>query len=383
MEKYAVIGLGFGDEGKGKTVDYLCEQALERGDSPIVCRFSGGQQAGHTVHRDGVQHVFSNFGSGTLLEVPTFWDKHCTFDPVGAMVEYDLLRKKGYFPELAIHEDCPITTPFDKWAQQSDQENLEHGTCGTGFGTTLQRQEDHFSLTAKDLLSDKSVLDIKLRLIAEEYYKYYDYDRTTNLRCQIKEFYDSIQEVLVLFNITSKSVEEWAESRFRCNLIIYEGSQGLLLDKNIGFFPHVTRSNTDCTNIEGELSRLYLITRAYTTRHGNGPMGPIMEHKGYSNPFESNELNEYQGSFRSCSLNLDLLSYAIISAKFRNLQTTRHLVINCMDIVEDSWKFVYKKKLEECRSAAEFTDRISSIIDPTAKVLVSNDPTADSIERKS
>ena len=67
----AVIGLGFGDEGKGSVVSYLTKAC----DSTIVARFSGGHQVGHTVCTNNTRHVFSNFGSGTLNGTPTYWSK--------------------------------------------------------------------------------------------------------------------------------------------------------------------------------------------------------------------------------------------------------------------------------------------------------------------
>ncbi len=76
MSNRAVIGLGFGDEGKGVVTEYLCSQDPEH---TVVVRFSGGQQAGHKVCKGDTEHIFSNFGSGTLSGCPTYWSEHCTF----------------------------------------------------------------------------------------------------------------------------------------------------------------------------------------------------------------------------------------------------------------------------------------------------------------
>jgi adenylosuccinate synthase len=67
-----------------------------------VIRFSGGHQAGHTVVTDDTRHVFSNFGSGTLRGVPTYWSKFCTVEPIGLLNELDALKIKGYNPILYI-----------------------------------------------------------------------------------------------------------------------------------------------------------------------------------------------------------------------------------------------------------------------------------------
>jgi adenylosuccinate synthase len=79
----AVLGAGFGDEGKGLVTDWLCRSCAK----PLVIRFCGGQQAGHTVAANGLRHVFSNFGAGTLRGVPTYFSRFCTIDPVGMINE--------------------------------------------------------------------------------------------------------------------------------------------------------------------------------------------------------------------------------------------------------------------------------------------------------
>ena len=101
MMKKAVIGLGCGDCGKGITTDYLCSQAK----NPLVVRFSGGQQAGHTVVYNGMRHTFSNFGSGTLRGAPTFWSKYCTMDPIGIKNEHSVLHALCR-PEKASIASC-------------------------------------------------------------------------------------------------------------------------------------------------------------------------------------------------------------------------------------------------------------------------------------
>ena len=74
MKNFVIIGLGFGDEGKGLITDYFCSKLK----NPLVIRFSGGHQVGHTVIYNDIRHMFSNFGSGTLRNIPTYWSKFCT-----------------------------------------------------------------------------------------------------------------------------------------------------------------------------------------------------------------------------------------------------------------------------------------------------------------
>ncbi|MCI5224910.1 MAG: adenylosuccinate synthase, partial [Candidatus Electrothrix sp. AR4] len=255
-----VIGAGFGDEGKGLFTDYLCRNA----EHPLVIRFSGGQQAGHTVVvGDGLRHVFSNFGSGTLQGAPSFFSKFCTVEPVGIINELEALLEKGVEPKLFIDARCPVTTPYDI---TYNQRHCPHGSCGVGVGATVNREERYYSLTFADL--------------------FYPWVLKTRLE-QIKTFYRDGADVsdVALNNfleccaiVTDSSLIQQTDGLPVGSYSdhIYEGSQGLLLDPHYGFFPYVTRSNTGTTNVVSLSGKndieIYLVTRAYQTRHGKGPM---------------------------------------------------------------------------------------------------------------
>ena len=174
MTNKAVIGLGFGDEGKGLFTDYLCSQVI----NPLVIRFSGGQQAGHTVVYEGVRHVFSNFGAGTLRGAPSYFAKTCTIDPVGIVNELSVLLDKGVTPLLFIDSHCPVTTPFDI---RYNQANNQHGSCGVGVGATFNREEHYYSLTFGDLFYPW-VLKTKLEAI-KSFYGNEELDLTNFLEC--------------------------------------------------------------------------------------------------------------------------------------------------------------------------------------------------------
>ena len=175
MTNKAVIGLGFGDEGKRIFTDYLCSQSI----NPLVVRFSGGQQAGHTVVMNGTRHVFSNFGAGTLRGAPSYFSRFCTIDPVGIVNELSVLLDKGLNPLLFIDAKCPVTTPYDV---KYNQHNNKHGSCGVGVGDTINREENYYSLTFADLFYPW-VLKTKLELIKAFYSDYQDISLTNFLDC--------------------------------------------------------------------------------------------------------------------------------------------------------------------------------------------------------
>jgi adenylosuccinate synthase len=342
--QFAVIGLGFGDEGKGSVVNYLCQRY--NFESNLVVRFNGGHQAGHTVWLpDGRNHVFSNFGSGTFQGVPTFWSKFCTIDPVGIYNEYQELTQKGVKPILIIDKNCPVTTPYDKTANKTDANILDHGTCGVGFGKTLKREEKFYSLVASDLLHN-SVLKLKYEAI-REYYSY-------NNMAFDDEFFRACKFVVDNFVIT-QYLDHYDN-------IIYEGAQGLMLDQHYGFFPHVTPSNTGSKNIValGGNPMYYTVTRAFQTRHGNGPMtNKGIEHKIKLDDKETNQYNDYQGKFKYSLLDVDLLKYAL--DRDPDIKLGYNLMITCMDLVkDDGYRLTCNGKVVNCGSEKVFVDTLKS-----------------------
>lgn len=358
-----VIGSGFGDEGKGKVVSYLCEYY----DKPLVVRFCGGHQAGHHVMlRNGLNHVFSNFGSGTLQGIPTYWTKYCTVEPVGILNELELLKEKGIEPTLYIDEKCPVTTPFEKEANKKIYDYQLHGSCGVGFGQTIQREEDHFSILFEDLYYP-SVLKLKLNLL-KKYYK--DFSLNEDL---IDTFLLECKELLYHVIMVNKNI--FTYSNFGYKDFIFEGSQGLLLDQNFGFFPHVTRSNTGSKNVidMNIKPEVWLVTRAYQTRHGNGPMtNENLKHKIKDNPYEMNFDTTFQGKFRKSILDLDLIRYAINKddyLKFANI----NLVITCVDLL-DEYSFTSFGNKITVNSLKKFIEQIGINLNINSNLYISNNP---------
>lgn len=364
MERFAVIGAGFGDEGKGKVVSYLCQ----RPGSRLVYRFCGGHQAAHRVVLDnGRHHVFSNFGSGTLQGVPTFWSKHCTIDPVGIMNELTDLVSKGTEPRLTIHQDCPVTTPFDKIYNVSSSQYTRNGSCGVGFGATLQREQDFHSILAEDL-----VHQIPLKIKVDLLKKYY---RDIPSEHAINEFMRACRSM-----ISSPYIEIVRSEIFLgWETIIFEGSQGLLLDQNIGFFPHVTRANTGITNIPCKDVPVYLVTRAYQTRHGNGPMtNEGMHDHIYNHAYEQNNDHGHQGAFRISMLDIDLLKYAVDKSGIHKHLIT--LCVTCIDLMKQ-FLFTDKGSVVSCKNETEFVNYICHALQ-IKRALISRTPTPEMEEIK-
>lgn len=360
MQKvYAVIGAGWGDEGKGLAVDAIT--ARLNGDV-LVVRSNGGAQAGHGVHTpDGRHHVFHHIGSGSFNGARTHLSRFFVGQPMVFASELDELKAKCA-EDLNISMDprSLITTPWDMAINQSLElirNEGRHGSCGLGFGEAIERSEGGYSLQFCDLI-DGSVVD-KAHLILSEWVP----KRMAELGLDCKEF--PLKEILTgETDVTDRYLEDCAafsemirpqnDGEIKdADHIVFEGAQGLRLDMNFGEFPHVTRSNTGLKNIlqicdEAGLEDLEAIymTRAYGTRHGAGPFPFEVgeEAPEYAEVVDlTNKPNDWQGKMRYGHLDVAGLG-EIINKDMKlswdtGVYVTGTLGITCLDQIIDRAHF--------------------------------------------
>lgn len=360
--KKVVIGLGFGDEGKGLVTDWLAS----KNDCHSVIRYSGGHQAGHCVRlKSGEKHIFSNFGSGTLRGLPTFW-RAKTVDPVGFCKEYELL--KDHNPMIQIDPLCPVTTPWDKQRNQNEEEMYSHGSVGVGFGTTIKREEDNYHLYFKDLFYPW-ILEEKLYLIQTFYYGLVDISSS-----EITDFYASCIKITEIVKTDLFPIDHHKKNNF-----IYESSQGMMLDMDYGIFPHVTRSRVSTREIDITWDdEFYLVTRGYQTRHGNGP-SCAFEYIP-NNEDEMNVYSQWQGEFKTRILDIDILEYAITIDPKINKSEHKNLVITCLDQME-TYSFIQKGIKYDFATEKEFVNAILKQLPEMQNVYLSHGPTAEDITK--
>jgi len=325
-----VIGSAFGDEGKGLMTDYFCNQKPFIEDA-LNIRFCGGSQAGHTVVTpDGVRHVFSHFGAGILNNnVATYLNKDFIVNPIIFWKEYNKLIKLGIKPKVYLHPQCKITLPFDMMVNQMIERyrgDNRHGSCGLGINETLVRNK---TLNIDNTVSNahiNSYMDDFMDTVRAEY----SVDRLKELG--VKNI--SLQDMELLNNKTIQRnyIRQFNDMLNYCeivgdeildkfNTLVFEGSQGLLLDKNNkAFFPNLTPSNTGIDNV---LTALYYlgtdwdkfndveicyITRSYMTRHGAGAFPTECQKADIGENLVdlTNHYNEFQGDFRYGYFDKDL-----------------------------------------------------------------------------
>lgn len=345
-----VIGANFGDEGKGLVTDFY---ANRHGKDGLVVRFNSGPQAGHTiVTPDGRRHVFSHFGSGSFCGTPTYLSRFFVSNPLLFSKELTRLKEKGVMPIVYADKDGLVTTPYDMIINQIVEVargDGRHGSCGVGFGETIERsQHPEFTIRVGDLLDDD--LAGKLDDIRRTWVR----KRMRKLRIKAPYGYDNNPYILN-DSILQGFLDEAAAFRKAVNLcdiaiirdtkkqIIFEGAQGLLLDEDHRWFPHVTRSKTGLQNVvalarEAGLDGLNVtyVTRAYLTRHGAGPLPNELPGVPYPNVVdETNIKNLYQGGLRFAYLDLDLLAQSITHdlASAGSFPVRHKLAITCLDQV--------------------------------------------------
>lgn len=374
MSVQVVIGLGLGDEGKGVVTDYLCSQDP---DNTKVVRFSGGHQCGHKVIRGDVEHIFSNFGSGTLSGCPTYWSRYCTFEPVGFWREYSLLREKGITPKITIHPECPVTTVYDIFANRQSAE-VKHGTTGTGFFRTKKRHlKDGVKFSVRDcLLGPPNPVLEKLDSIRA----YYSIQGELDLSL----FLEACSNVRQLVRDGAVFINGHLTQDPH---LVFEGSQGLLLDEHIGDFPHVTPSDITPRNalrMVKKIDEIYLVSRVYQTRHGNGPMTNVEHPISLVNTEkETNELNKYQGEFRVSILDLDRLIRAKTEGIDKVVQPSTHinLVMTCADQLS-SYRVSSSGEIMSFDDVGKFVNFIGNSLKINGDLYINTSPYSTTVEKE-
>lgn len=354
----AVIGASYGDEGKGLMTDYHIASAGRNG---IVVRFNGGAQAGHTVTAPGgLRHVFSHFGSGTLVRAATYLSRHFVCHPSLFLKEADALAaivaNAGVaLPPVFVDERAPVSTLYDILLNQIVERHRghgRHGSCGMGFGETIERNLDPaFALSVGDLGQGSAYLLHRLAAIRDDYVP----RRLAALGIPALDAQSAAwlasDEALQGFVHAAMGFRRATHSARPGVLrdsaqVVFEGAQGLLLDQERGAFPYVTRSHTGiCNALDvateagiGTLDITY-VTRAYLTRHGAGPLAgelPAKPYPGIEDP--TNVPNEFQGTLRFAHLDLDLLERTIRTdfadaATCPGIAATMNLAVTCLDQV--------------------------------------------------
>ena len=266
----AVIGLQWGDEGKGKIVDYLSEKF------DLVARYQGGNNAGHTVIVEDVTYKLNLIPSGVIRGKVCFLGQGIVLDPDHFLKEYQQICEKISNPNIYLSSNIPLILPYHKQLDKINESILNGedkiGTTAKGIGPAYQDKVGRKSIKLYDL---KSLDKIKEKL--ESIKKFYD-----PVLNAYQEEAINIDQYLTILDSFYKEVgslivdNSFIKKNFNQQKILFEGAQGALLDLDHGSYPFVTSSNTISSNIMigSGLQVDYQtvgIFKAYATRVGNGP----------------------------------------------------------------------------------------------------------------
>lgn len=329
--RYAsVLGLGFGDCGKGLFVDAMAR----RWQAHTIVRFNGGAQAGHNVVTPDAHHTFSQFGAATFVPgVQTLLLDPVIVHPTALLIEAQVLAAAGVSDALSrLHIDgqCRITTPFHQAAGRMREllrGSAAHGTCGVGVGETVRHALEHpqQALRYADLL-EASVAHEKLQAIRQTLLAELEPLCTTTHAKELRVLQS--ESIAVEWLNTARAVarqcppasaEVIYSQLTKTGAVLFEGAQGVLLDEWRGFHPHTTWSTISTTAVEQALTRFgihtpvehYGVLRSYLTRHGTGPLPTEDTALDAMLPEPHNTAQGWQGRFRRGHPDAVLLRYAL------------------------------------------------------------------------
>ena len=314
-----LLGLQWGDEGKGKIVDVFTSKY------DIIARFQGGPNAGHTLEFDGQKHVLHTIPSGIFHEnTVNLVGNGVVIDPVIFKRELDNLAKHNvdYKSRLLISRKAHLILPTHRLldaASEASKGKAKIGSTLKGIGPTYMDKTGRNGIRVGDLELD----DWKERYqnLADKHVKmidFYDADVQYDLRELEKEFFEAVKTLKSLQFIDSEEYLQQAQAEGKT--ILAEGAQGSLLDIDFGTYPYVTSSNTTaagaCTGLgvsPRQIGEAFGIFKAYTTRVGSGPFPTeLFDEDGETMGRVGNEFGATTGRRRRCGwLDLVALKYAV------------------------------------------------------------------------
>ena len=336
-----LLGLQWGDEGKGKIVDVLAPQY------EVVARFQGGPNAGHTLEFDGIKHVLHQIPSGIFRsQILNIIGNGVVLDPIILKKEIEALGKFSidYRKNLVISKKATIIIPTHKLldaAYEQAKGDKKIGSTLKGIGPTYQDKIGRSALRIGDVLSP----DFK-----EKYATLLDKHKSTlsfysypldALEEMERQFFEAIEFVKTLPLIDSEyTVNEALQAKKR---ILAEGAQGSLLDIDFGSYPFVTSSNTmaagACTGLgvaPSKIGEVFGIFKAYCTRVGSGPFPTeLLDSTGEAMRKEGNEFGSTTGRPRRCGwLDLPALKYSIMINGVTQLFMMKADVLNIFEEIK-------------------------------------------------
>lgn len=339
MKVDVLLGLQWGDEGKGKIVDVLTPKY------DVITRFQGGPNAGHTLEFDGIKHVLHNIPSGVFhKDKLNVIGNGVVLDPISFKREIDGLKALGVdlSKNLLISKKAHLILPTHRVldaASEAHKGATKIGSTLKGIGPTYMDKTGRNGLRVGDLIHNfeekyEALKTKHLRLIANYDFEY----NLEEFEAGLQEGIDAIKEFQLIDSehMLNKSLEKEKS-------ILAEGAQGTLLDIDFGSYPFVTSSNTvaagACTGMgiaPGKIGEVYGIFKAYCTRVGAGPFPTeLFDEVGDNLRNNGNEFGSTTGRPRRCGwIDLVALKYSVMINGVTQLIMMKSDVLSDQEIIK-------------------------------------------------
>ena len=368
MKLDILLGLQWGDEGKGKVVDVLTPHY------DVIARFQGGPNAGHTLEFKGFKHVLHTIPSGIFHpDKINIIGNGVVIDPVVFQKEIEALEKLGFEPtkNLFISKKAHLILPTHKWLDimlEEDKGEQKIGSTLKGIGPTYTDKVARNGFRICDIISTDFEKKFK-----EIYKKHFDvliknsFKPDEDISKVFTEWINSLH-TLLRFNLI--------DSEFEINdflkegkKVLAEGAQGTLLDIDFGSYPFVTSSNTvaagACTGLgvaPSQTGRVIGIVKAYCTRVGSGPFPTeLFDETGELLRKQGHEFGSTTGRPRRCGwLDLVALKYSIMINGVTEMVLTKADVMDNFDTIKICTKYKIGKKTTE-RFPTEINEKIKPV----------------------
>ena len=347
-----LLGLQWGDEGKGKIVDILTKSY------DIIARFQGGPNAGHTLEFDGIKHVLHTIPSGIFHPTATnLIGNGVVIDPVIFKKEIEDLKPYNinFNEKLLISKKAHLILPTHRLldaASETSKGKAKIGSTLKGIGPTYMDKTGRNGIRVGDILLPD--WKKKYHALSKKHLKmlsFFNVEIEFDLKSMEYDFFNSL-EVLKTFQIIDS--EEYISKAQKANKkILAEGAQGTLLDVDFGTYPFVTSSNTTaagaCTGLgvaPNKIKNVFGVFKAYTTRVGSGPFPTeLLDDTGKLMAKVGNEFGSTTGRSRRCGwIDLVALKYSIEINQFvhGNLNTSN---IDAEFLLSGEYKQIIKTSL--------------------------------------
>ena len=334
-ENTLILGLQWGDEGKGKIVDNLSENI------DVVCRFQGGHNAGHTIKVNSEKTVLHLIPSGILHKNTKCLIGNGVVLALDALdKEINNLKERGidFKNRFFVSSACALILPTHISIDQVRDKQESIGTTGRGIGPAYEDKIGRRAIRFGDI-GDQDLLKEKVEMLVG-YHNRILKDLYQHKPHSVNEVFDEIMKYKHLYDefcIDSQDLMyEWVKNK---KSILFEGAQGTLLDIDHGTYPYVTSSSTTAGGVSTGLgigpkyiNKIIGISKAYTTRVGEGPfLTELFDEDGELLAKKGNEFGATTGRPRRCGW-LDLV--ALKKAIFTNSVTD--LCITKLDVLDET-----------------------------------------------